>query len=119
MEELETERLIVRGFKKGDWKDLYEYFGDEEVLKFEPYKPFLVEKCKEEAIRRITDPSFLAVCLKDTNKLIGNIYFVKQDFDTWKLDMYLIQIIKEKVMQLKVAQMLWSMHLKNLMLDVL
>ena len=30
MEELKSERLIIRGFKKEDWKDLYEYFSDEE-----------------------------------------------------------------------------------------
>lgn len=85
MKELKSERLIIRGFRKEDWKDLYEYFSDEEVLKFEPYKPFSVEECKKEAIRRTTDASFLAVCLNDTNKLIGNIYFAKQDFDTWEI----------------------------------
>lgn len=85
MEELKSERLIIRKFKETDWKDLYEYFSDEEVLKFEPYKPFSVEECKEEAIRRTTDDSFLAVCLKDTNKLIGNIYFAKQDLDMWEI----------------------------------
>lgn len=85
MEELKSERLIIRKFKETDWKDLYEYFSDEEVLKFEPYKPFSVEECKKEAIRRTTDSSFLAVCLKDTNKLIGNIYFAKQDLDMWEI----------------------------------
>jgi len=40
VKEIETERLIIRRFKSDDWKDFYEYFSNEEVLKFEPYKPF-------------------------------------------------------------------------------
>lgn len=85
MKKLETERLIIREFKAEDWDDLYEYLSDEEVLKFEPYKPFSKEACKEEAARRAMDSSFLAVCLKSTNKLIGNVYFAKRDFGTWEI----------------------------------
>lgn len=85
MKELETKRLIIREFKAEDWKELYEYLSDEEVLKFEPYKPFSEEACKEEALRRTTDSSFLAVCLKDNNKLIGNVYFAERDFDAWEI----------------------------------
>jgi len=85
VKEIETERLIIRRFKSDDWKDFYEYFSNEEVLKFEPYKPFSEEESKKEVVRRITDPAFLAVCLKETNKLIGNIYFEEKDFNTWEI----------------------------------
>lgn len=85
MKEIETERLVIRRFKSNDWKDFYEYFSNEEVLKFEPYKPFSEEETKKEAIRRTTDPAFWAVCLKENNKLIGNLYFAERNFDTWEL----------------------------------
>lgn len=82
---IETNRLILRTFKATDWQDFYEYFSDEKILKFEPFKPFTEEECKEEVIHRSTNSDFIAVCLKDTGKLIGNLYFAKGDFMTWEV----------------------------------
>ncbi|MEW8994578.1 GNAT family N-acetyltransferase [Clostridium sp.] len=82
---VETERLIIRNFTPEDWSDLYEYLSDEEVLKFEPFKPFSEEDCKEEALYRSEGDTFLAVSLKSTGKVIGNLYFSKEDFMTWEL----------------------------------
>lgn len=36
---LETDRLILRRYCKEDLQNLYEYLSDEEVVKYEPYKP--------------------------------------------------------------------------------
>lgn len=85
MEEIKSERLIIRKFKEGDWKDLHEYLSDEDVVKFEPYEVFSEEKCKEEAINRSNSDAFFAVCLKENNKVIGNLYFEKQDFGTFEI----------------------------------
>jgi RimJ/RimL family protein N-acetyltransferase len=85
MENIFTERLVIRIFKKDDWKDLYEYLSDEEVVKFEPYQIFNEKKAKEEAIRRAGDNNFYGVCLRENEKLIGNLYFSKEQFDTWEL----------------------------------
>lgn len=82
---METKRLLLRKFNENDWLDLYEYLSDEDVVKFEPYDIFTVDACKQEAIRRSNDDSFWVVCVKDINKMIGNIYLSKQDFDTWEL----------------------------------
>ena len=82
---METERLIIRRFRPEDWEDLHEYLSQEEVVKFEPYGVFTEEASQQESIDRSGNDDFWAVCLKDTNKLIGNIYFAKQDFDTWEL----------------------------------
>ena len=84
MEELVTERLIIRDFRETDGEDLYEYISDEEVVKFEPYKPFSREEAYIEAKRRLGDDRFIAVCLK-SGKLIGNLYFEKGDFETWEV----------------------------------
>lgn len=85
LKEIESDRLIIRKFKAEDWKDLYEYFSDENVLKFEPYEPFTEEKSKAEAISRAENEAFRAVCLKESGKVIGNLYFGKRDFGTYEL----------------------------------
>lgn len=55
------------------------------MVKYEPYGVFTEDASKQEAIDRSGNDDFWAVCLKDTHKLIGNVYFAKQDFDTWEL----------------------------------
>lgn len=85
MGDISTERLIIRRFARDDWQDLYEYLSNKDVIFFEPYDVLSEEQCKEEAINRENNKSFLAVCLKTSNKVIGNLYFEKQDFDTWEL----------------------------------
>lgn len=84
----ETERLIIRKFSIDDWKDLYEYLSDESVVKYEPYDVLSEEACRQEAKNRSENPAFLAVCLKESSKLIGNLYFEQQgpkEFLTWEL----------------------------------
>lgn len=85
---METERLILRRFQPEDWQDLHEYLSDEQVVKFEPYRPFTEEQSREEAERRAGDRCFLAVCLRETGKLIGNLYFAAQqpdEFMIWEI----------------------------------
>ena len=82
---METERLLIRRFKPDDWQDLFEYLSQEAVVKYEPYEVFTEEASKQEVVKRAGDNSFWAVCLKNSGKLIGNIYLSKRDFDTWEL----------------------------------
>lgn len=84
-EQIESKRLIIRRFNERDWRDLYEYLSDEEVIFYEPYEAFSEEDCKKEAKIREKDDSFFAVCLKKTGKVIGNLYLCKQDFGTYEL----------------------------------
>lgn len=84
----ETERLIARKFSPEDWKDLYEYLSNEKAVEYEPYEVFTEEDCREEAIYRSGSENFLAVCLKENGKLIGNLYFQQQEpeeFKTWEI----------------------------------
>lgn len=85
MENIITERLVIRRFEPNDWEDLYEYLSDKEVVKFEPYDTYSISQARDEAIRRSKDESFYAVCLKKDNKLIGNLFLGKGDFSTWEL----------------------------------
>ncbi len=82
---METERLFIRKFAPDDWQDLYEYLSQEEVVKYEPYEVFTEDGSKKEVVSRSKNEAFGAVCLKDSGKLIGNVYLSKQDFDTWEL----------------------------------
>lgn len=82
---IDTDRLVIRRYKKEDGQDLYEYLSDQEVVRFEPYEPFTKEAAEEEAVKRVDIASFYAVELKEEHKLIGNIYFEKGDFDTWEI----------------------------------
>lgn len=88
MDVLETQRLILRSFRAEDGDDLHAYLSQEEVVRFEPYGVYDQAASKAEAERRATDHAFWAVCLKDSGRLIGNLYFQQQNppqFQTWEL----------------------------------
>ena len=96
---LETNRLILRMFSCDDWQDLYEYLSQEEVVKYEPYDIYSQEECKIEAVNRSTNNAFWAACLKENNKLIGNLYFQQltpENFMTWEIGYVFNPIFKEK-----------------------
>ena len=82
---IETQRLLIRPFDPADWEDLHEYLSDGQVVRYEPYGVFTVDESRQEAVRRSSDPAFWAVCLKDSGKLIGNLYLAGQPFDAWEL----------------------------------
>lgn len=78
MPQLETERLILREFVKGDWKAVHEYASDPEVVRFLEWGPNNTDEslsflegtlaCQKEKPRRIYE---FAITLKENNKLIG------------------------------------------------
>lgn len=77
---METERLILRRFSKEDLQDLHEYLSDEEVVRYEPYKPMTLQEVEENLNWRISTDEMVAVVLKDSGKLIGNVYLGKREF---------------------------------------
>lgn len=82
---METKRLMIRPFTPTDAEDMYAYLSREAVVRYEPYPPFTREQAAEEAARRAADPSFHAVVLKDTGRLIGNVWFAPGEWETWEL----------------------------------
>ncbi|MCX7748200.1 MAG: GNAT family N-acetyltransferase, partial [Clostridia bacterium] len=86
---MSPERLIIRNFKVEDYNDLFEYLSQKDVLKYEPDDPIKnVDECKELALERSQDNIFLAVCHKETEKMIGHLYFNQKEpyeFMTWEL----------------------------------
>lgn len=82
---IQSDRLLLRRFCEEDWEDLFCYLSDWNVVRFEPYAPFSAEQCKQEAARRAKDEAFWAVCLKENGRLIGNLYFSRQEERTYEL----------------------------------
>ena len=83
IKKFETDRLIIRNFENKDYKDLYEYASDPEVIKFLHFKryetyedakmriKYLKEKYKENECY-----GDYAIELKEENKVIGSINIV-------------------------------------------
>ena len=82
---LVSERLYLRRFLPSDYFDLYEYLSDPDVVRYEPYSPFTLRQTRSEAINRANSCYYWAVCLKESDKLIGNLYFNPTDYDTYEL----------------------------------
>lgn len=100
----ESERLILRRYTKEDIQDLFEYLSDKEVVKYEPYKPLSFEETKENLEWRISTDEMIAVELKNSHKMIGNVYMGKRDFEALEIGYVFNQIIGEMVMLLRAAK---------------
>jgi len=84
----ETERLLIRRFRLEDAEDIYDYLSKEEVVRFEPYSTLKQCEKEEEARYRKESNNFLAVVLKSSGKVIGNLYYVHvepEHFLTWEI----------------------------------
>lgn len=81
----ETPRLILRRYRAGDLEDLFEYLSDPQTVEFEPYGPMTLAETQEELERRISSEEMIAAELKDSGKLIGNIYLGNREFQSLEL----------------------------------
>jgi ribosomal-protein-alanine N-acetyltransferase len=87
---LSTERLIIRPFKKNDYRDTYEYMSAPETYKFERGAPVSLNDAKKQC-RQFTGktaPGFFAAELKENGKVIGHISFFPErpkEFRMWNI----------------------------------
>ena len=81
----ETERLILRRYRQEDLQDLYEYLSDQEVVEYEPYKPLTFDETKKSLQWRIGTDEMIAVALKRSHKMIGNVYLGKREFEALEI----------------------------------
>ena len=81
----ETDRLILRRYKEDDLQDLFEYLSNPKVVEFEPYKTMTMQEAKDNLKWRISTDEMIAVELKSMNKMIGNVYLGKSDFDSLEI----------------------------------
>ena len=81
MSEIHTERLILRSFRESDYDDLFEFLSQLEKDEFEGYPGITYENGREHLNYRVNSDEFFAIELKESGKVIGNIYYGKRDFD--------------------------------------
>ena len=71
---IETERLILRPFRKSDAADVFEYLREPVVNCFANMKLNSLEEAKEEMKKRVGETEYyFAIVLKDADKVIGEI----------------------------------------------
>lgn len=88
MNELETERLILRRFTADDADGLFDYIRREEVRRFERGWEPSHQACVLAVERFSQEDKFTAAVLKATGRLIGHVYLAKASppfIGTWEL----------------------------------
>ena len=71
---IETERLILRPFAENDAEDVYEYLNEPAVNCFADMKLETLDAARAEVRHRQGDELYLAIVLKETEKVIGEIF---------------------------------------------
>lgn len=71
---IETERLVLRPFRESDAADVLEYLSEPAVNCFACMKLGSVEAARDEIKRRAKDELYLAIVLKESGKVIGEIF---------------------------------------------
>ncbi|GIZ29427.1 N-acetyltransferase GCN5 [Morganella morganii] len=83
-----TQRLIIRAFKNKDASALFDYLSSPRTPCFQDEKLNSLDDAIKEIDRRILDNSQFAVCLKETDELIGHLFAdnsEEPDRNTWSV----------------------------------
>ena len=88
MEQIKTERLLIRRFRPEDSAEMFSYLSDLKAIRFESYGPYSFAQAQAEAERRARDEGCWAVCLAG-GRLIGEVSLSKGDFGNWQLHIIL------------------------------
>lgn len=85
---ISSPRLILRAFRPTDNEDLYSYLSNEQIYQFEPGEPINLEQARKMVGELANSPDFWAIELRETVRVIGQIYFKQTDpthLQTWEL----------------------------------
>ena len=74
MQIIETERLILRPFREGDAADLFAYLHAPTASCFFSLALADLAEAEIEVGRRALDKGFIAICLKETGRVIGDLF---------------------------------------------
>lgn len=80
---LKTDRLIIREYEKKDAAGLYEFLAHPPVHCFMSEKLDSLEEAEKEVERRGKESEHFAVCLSDTDLIIGDLFAIKEAPDTY------------------------------------
>ena len=79
MEEIITGRLVLRAFRESDYDDLYEFLSQLREDVFEGYRGITYENGREHLKARLGSEEYCAIALRETGKVIGNVYCGNRD----------------------------------------
>lgn len=82
---LETERLHIRNFEAKDAEGLFAYLSHPRVNCFIEERVGTLEEAAAVVAGKSKDELQFAVCLKETDALIGNLFAVKEEPDTYNV----------------------------------
>lgn len=82
---LKTDRLIIRGYEKKDAAGLYGILSHPPVHCFMGDKLNSLEEAEKEAEHRGKEGVHFAVCLADTDVMIGEVFAIKKEPDTYSV----------------------------------
>lgn len=85
MKPVETKRLIIRNFVEKDAAGLFEYLKSPSVSCFFDLKLGSMEDAVKEVVKRAQDDQYVAVCLKDSDTLIGDMFCMFEKPDTYSV----------------------------------
>ena len=83
MIQLETERLVLRNYELNDINDFYEYMKLEYTALHDDFDPLTYEESVDLLQRRVNKDNYLVVELKNDNKVIGDVSFDLEEFNTY------------------------------------
>ena len=78
---IETERLVLRQFQESDAEDVFEYLHQPPVHCFYNMKLDSLEDAKAEMKKRAQNDMYLAIVLKGSNKVIGELFSFAEGTD--------------------------------------
>ena len=79
---IETERLYLRPFEERDAEDVFEYLNEPAVNCFADMKLHSLEEAKEEVLKRTSETEYyFAIVIKESGKVIGEIYAYPESAD--------------------------------------
>lgn len=85
MKKIVTSRLVLRNFMVNDAKHMLDYLLNPRVNCFASEKLETIEEAINEAINRSNEDTSIAVCLKDTGRLIGDLFCNYEEPDTYNI----------------------------------
>lgn len=78
MDAIETTRLVLRNFRKGDASDLLAYLREPAASCFLSLKLEDLHAAEAEAEKRGGSDEHIAVCLRESGKLIGDLFAIPE-----------------------------------------
>lgn len=84
MNPIETERLVLRDFRPQDASQLFEYLHKPTASCFFSLALEDIQAAESEATKRSAEEDYIAICLKDSGILIGDLFATAEE-DTFSI----------------------------------